>query len=45
MCEIRLTKLSCAAQQVGIVHFYAGFYTKGRPLVKSNLFCPYDKLS
>ena len=22
MCEIRLTKLSCAAQQVGIVHFY-----------------------
>ena len=23
MCEIRLTKLSCAAQQVGIVHFYA----------------------
>ena len=23
MCKIRLTKLSCAAQQVGIVHFYA----------------------
>ena len=23
MCEIHLTKLSCAAQQVGIVHFYA----------------------
>ena len=23
----------------------AGFYTKGRPLVKSNLFCPSDKLS
>ena len=23
MCEIRLTKLSCEAQQVGIVHFYA----------------------
>ena len=24
---------------------YAGFYTKGRPLVKSNLMCPLDKLS
>ena len=23
----------------------AGFYTKGRPLVKSNLICPLDKLS
>ena len=23
MCEIRLTKLSCMAQQVGIMHFYA----------------------
>ena len=23
----------------------AGFYTKGRPLVKSNLICPSDKLS
>ena len=23
----------------------AGFYTKGRPLVKSNLICPWDKLS
>ena len=22
-----------------------GFYTKGRPLVKSNLICPLDKLS
>ena len=22
-----------------------GFYTKGRPLVKSNLICPSDKLS
>ena len=22
-----------------------GFYTKGRPLVKSNLICPWDKLS
>ena len=24
---------------------YSGFYTKGRPLVKSNLNCPSDKLS
>ena len=23
----------------------AGFYTKGRPLVKSNLICPSDELS
>ena len=23
----------------------SGFYTKGRPLVKSNLICPSDKLS
>ena len=29
MCEIRLTKLSCAAQQVGIVHFYAMTDIKG----------------
>ena len=29
MCEIRLTKLSCAAQQVGIVHFYAVTDIKG----------------
>ena len=29
MCEIRLTKLSCAAQQVGIVHFYAVAEIKG----------------
>ena len=27
-------------------HWYkSGFYTKGRPLVKSNLICPSDKLS
>ena len=24
---------------------FSGFYTKGRPLVKSNLVCPSDKLS
>ena len=29
MCEIRLTKLSCAAQQEGIVHFYAVTDIKG----------------
>ena len=29
MCEIRLTKFSCAAQQVGIVHFYAVTDIKG----------------
>ena len=29
MCEIPLTKLSCAAQQVGIVHFYAMTEIKG----------------
>ena len=29
MCEIRLTKLSCAAQQVGIVHIYAVTEIKG----------------
>ena len=29
MCEIRLTKLSCAAQQVSIVHFYAVTEIKG----------------
>ena len=29
MCEIRLAKLSCAAQQVGIVHFYAVTEIKG----------------
>ena len=29
MYEIRLTKLSCAAQQVGIVHFYAVTEIKG----------------
>ena len=29
MCEIRLTKLSCVAQQVGIVHFYAVTDIKG----------------
>ena len=29
MCEIRLTKLSRAAQQVGIVHFYAVTEIKG----------------
>ena len=29
MCEIRLTKLSCAAQQVGIVYFYAVTKIKG----------------
>ena len=29
MCEICLTKLSCAAQQVGIVHFYAVTEIKG----------------
>ena len=27
------------------LHILAGFYTKGRPLVKSNLICPSDKLS
>ena len=25
--------------------FKQGFYTKGRPLIKSNLICPLDKLS
>ena len=29
MCEILLTKLSCVAQQVGIVHFYALTEIKG----------------
>ena len=29
MCEIRLTKLPCATQQVGIVHFYAVTDIKG----------------
>ena len=29
MCEIRLTKLSCAAQQESIVHFYAVTDIKG----------------
>ena len=32
----------------GYLYFYeiyAGFYTKGCPLVKSNLICPSDKLS
>ena len=29
MCETRLPKLSCAAQQVGIVHFYAMTEIKG----------------
>ena len=29
MCEIRLTKLSCAAQQVGIVHFMQWLTLKG----------------
>ena len=29
MCEIRLTKLSCATQQVGIVHLYAVTEIKG----------------
>ena len=29
MCEILLTKLSCAAQQVGFVHFYAVTEIKG----------------
>ena len=28
-----------------IIYYNAGFYTKGRPLVKSNLICPSDKLS
>ena len=32
MCEIHLTKLSCAAQQVGIVHFYAVTEIKGLSL-------------
>ena len=29
MCEIRLTKLPCAAQRVGIMHFYAVTEIKG----------------
>ena len=29
MCETRLTKMSCVAQQVGIVHFYAVTEIKG----------------
>ena len=29
----------------GPKHLVTGFYTKGRPLVKSNLICPLDKLS
>ena len=28
-----------------LTYSYTGFYTKGRPLVKSNLICPSDKLS
>ena len=28
-----------------VPHHMSGFYTKGRPLVKSNLICPSDKLS
>ena len=28
-----------------LCEFNTGFYTKGRPLVKSNLICPSDKLS
>ena len=28
-----------------VARILAGFYTKGRPLVKSNLICPSDKLS
>ena len=31
--------------QVNATKSYSGFYTKGRPLVKSNLICPLDKLS
>ena len=30
---------------VWIQRWLSGFYTKGRPLVKSNLICPLDKLS
>ena len=26
-------------------YLFSGFYTKGRPLVKSNLICPSDNLS
>ena len=28
-----------------VQNVFSGFYTKGRPLVKSNLICPSDKLS
>ena len=28
-----------------VISVMTGFYTKGRPLVKSNLICPSDKLS
>ena len=28
-----------------LLHMITGFYTKGRPLVKSNLICPSDKLN
>ena len=31
-------------QELGLP-YWPGFYTKGRPLVKSNLICPSDKLS
>ena len=32
-------------QENGMYMHASGFYTKGRPLVKSNLICPSDKLS
>ena len=34
-----------ACLMISNVSMYPGFYTKGRPLVKSNLICPSDKLS
>ena len=46
--KIWLTNLIMFVPKVWIHNIPAlvpGFYTKGRPLVKSNLICPSDKLS
>ena len=41
----RRSEAQNAGNSLGYWDNITGFYTKGRPLVKSNLICPSDKLS
>ena len=44
-CIILIFVIFYSHNKLSMAFSSAGFYTKGRPLVKSNLNCPLDKLS